>query len=247
MTTGRIIVTGTKEDSAAFAARLEKEGFKAEALPTICIQKKKLDATLIAALRDLESYDYLIFSSPHAVTFFVEALRELWIKKPHTIKIAAVGPVTARALHASGFAPHIIPKKAGAIELVQELKGIDGKKVLFPRSARAGEEAIDALRERGAFVTPIILYTTTSIASEAGMFETATQDARCIIFMSPSGVAGFAKNFPGNILSEHVAMTRALAIGPTTAKAVSSAGFKHISIAKPSTLDGIIRILKSPS
>lgn len=249
MASGRVIVTGTKEETAAYAAQLQENGFDALALPTIRIKKKALDAASIAALKDIESYDYLLVTSPHAAEFFGDALRDLWIRKPLGMKVAAVGSSTARALSAIGFAPHIIPRGSGVNALVRELKDVRGKKILFPRSASAPQEAIDTLRAGGAIVTPVTLYTTTPLAAGKKVFENAFKDAATdiayVIFMSPSGVEGFAKNLHGNILKEHVLALRALAIGPTTAAAVKYAGFQHITIAQPSTFEGIVKTLRS--
>jgi uroporphyrinogen-III synthase len=247
MASNQIIVTGTKEDAQAFATRLQAMGFDASALETIRITKKKLSAASVAALQAIGSYDYLLLTSPHAAQIFGETLRDLWIKKPRAIRVAAVGSATAQALRLIGFAPHIIPKEYGATELVNMLKDIDGKKILFPRSANASEDAITALRAGGATVTAIILYAASLIKADTRIFEEAISGADRIIFLSPSGIAGFAKNYAGNILSGHVLEMHALCIGPTTAQAASQAGFRHITIAKPSTLGGIIKALSITS
>ena len=242
----RIVVTGTKEDAHALAARLEKDGLSATALPTISIKKKTLSEASADALRNIADYDYILFASPHAVSFFADALRDLWIKRPSGIRIAAVGPVTARALREIGLEPTIVPRDPGTDGLTDELKNIDGKKILFPRSATASDDAVETLQSYRATVTVVPLYTTTPLAAGKYAFQAlfgADNVPDRLVFLSPSSVAGFAKNLPGTILTERIREVPVLAIGPTTVRAAKDAGFERVDIARPSTIDGIIKTL----
>jgi uroporphyrinogen III methyltransferase/synthase len=243
MAEGRIIVTGTHEDAAAFAMRLQAAGFDAYPLATIRITRKALSKASVAALRDIGSYDYLLFTSARAVEIFGDIVRDLSTKKPRGIKVVAVGPRTARACRAIGFNPHIVPKEFNAREMARAMTVTRGKRILFPSSAIASPETKKALEAAGAIVTPIPLYTTTSIAAPKKVFQNLAKDAGWIVFMSPSGVAGFVKNLTGTILKRQAASARVVCIGPTTAQAAIKAGFRHVTIARPSTADGIEKTL----
>jgi len=232
MNGARVIVSGPKEDAGAFAARLHSIGFDAVAVATIRIIKKKLSAASIAALRDIASYDYLLFTSARAVEFFAAAIHEIGVKKIPKIKVIAIGPATARACREAGFIPRM-----GTMR-------ISGKKVLFPCSSIARAETTERLEEKGAIVTKVPLYSTTVLSDTAMVHTTFSQHVDFILFMSPSSVEGFVKNLAGTILDEQARMTQVVAIGPTTAAAARASGFTKIAIAGQSTTDGIVKTLK---
>ncbi len=248
MASKHIIVTGTDKDATAFALRLQSAGYDAKAFATIRITKKKLNESSLDALRNIESYDYLLFTSAHAVRFFVDELRDQWIKKPSTITIVAVGPATARALAEAGFTAQVVGRRPGFEGLSLQLKEVSGKRVLFPRSTKASDDAIKALENRGALVTPLLLYATVPLSAPQAVFQEILADADYVIFMSPSAIEGFVSNVAkvpdSTILTEQVRSIRALCIGPFTGRAACKAGFKQIVIAKPSTTDGILNTLQ---
>ena len=243
---GRIIVTGAEEDLAALASRVRKTGYSPLMVPTIRIEQRPLSPSSLVALRDLAGYDYLFFTSTNAVKIFGRLLKGSRIKRPRPLQVVAVGRATADACARIGFKAHFVPKEFNVREMIDGLVTLTGKKILFPRSAIAPQETIAALRAKGAIVKAIPLYTSVPIRTDPGSFnEMFTEKMRGIIFMSPSSVAGFAKNLRGAILRKLVLATQVLVIGPTTAAAAKEAGFKHIIIAKESTTDGIIETLRN--
>ena len=246
MAKGRIIVTGTKEDAAAFAERLQEAGFDAMPLATIRITKKSLSKASIAALKDIETYDYLIFTSARAVKIFDDTMRDLWIRKPQKsdrIRVVAVGHATAQALRAIGLSPHLVPQEFNAREMVLRMGIMRNKRILFPCSAISSPESKRMLEAAGAFVTTISLYMTTPIAAPKKAFHDLAKDDGWIVFMSPSGIAGFVKNLTGTILKRQAHSARVVCIGPTTAHAAAQAGFRYVAVAKPATTNGIIKTL----
>ena len=191
--------------------------------------RKKLSRTAYQALARIEQYDWILFTSKNAVTFFVREMRKKRIKFPQTPRIAAVGPETAGALRILGFPVHVVPKRFTADSMIRSIGKVRGAHILFPRSAIAAPAAVRALRARGARVRVLSLYTTTAIklprttkrALLAGTYA-------WLIFKSPSGVQGLIRQFSEK--EKHIVQNiPAECIGPTTARAAKSAGFKKIS------------------
>lgn len=241
----RIILTGAKNESIAFAERIEKLGCTVEIVPTIRIKKRPLSAASEKMIEKADSYDYLIFTSAHAVEFFVETFQNRWVKLPLKPKVVVVGPATANAASKAGFKPRIVSKRPGADALAASLKNVDGKRIFFPRSAIAAPDVVETLRGKGAILDTIPLYMTTPLpvlkSRLTKLFESKTQT---IVFLSPSSVESFSKNLSGAILRKRAFGTTVIAIGPTTAKAATEAGFKHIIVVKPSTADGVIESIR---
>ncbi len=192
------------------------------------VSKKKLSTVSGRALTRIASYDWVLFTSKNAVTFFVQELRERHISFPKDLAVGAVGPVTAQAASRQKWDVKVIPEQFTVNNLLRAMGDIQGKRILFPRSAIALHEAIRKLRARGARVTVLPLYTTEAMP--------LTQTAKRSIlrglynqfkFKSPSGVKGFVGQFsPAE--RRYILAIPALCIGPTTAQAARTIGFKKI-------------------
>ncbi len=101
---------------------------------------------------------------------------------PDGVTVAAVGPVTARALEEVGLPVHVVGG-AGARELASLLEVAPGGCVLFPCAEGALETLETALDERGAHVERLPVYRTVpgaDVQLDAGV--------RVRIYMSPSSV-----------------------------------------------------------
>ena len=243
MDKGIVVVTGIKEEIPTLALRAAQLGYETIALPTIRLEKRALSARALSAIKKIDSYDYVIFTSAHAASFFAELLKELRLRKPSSIRIVAVGSATASACRSIGFKPHSIAKEFNARAMISGIRDLKGRRILFPRSLIGSLEPIRLLRSKGALVTVIPLYTSIplviSLAARALIFE---KDIAAIVFMSPSSLTGFAKNLNKTILRRP--MLTALCIGPTTGRAAYASGFRNIAIAQPSTTAGIIKALR---
>jgi len=193
----------------------------------IRVTPTKLSHTASQTLAHIERYDWILFTSKNAVTFFSKETHRR--KIPQTVRIAAVGPETAKALRAKKYPVHIVPKKFAVSEMIKSIGSLRGQRILSPRSAIAPHDAIQALRKRGARVSVVPLYTT-----EPVLLSQTTKHALLrgmytrLIFKSPSGVHGLMKQLSGKE-KEIVRKIGAQCIGLTTAQAAKEAGFKDIS------------------
>src|SRR5437016_4618656 len=97
----RIVITRAREQAGSLAERLRALGADAVELPSIEIRPAVDYAALDSAIADLESYDWLIFTSANGVRFFLERL-DCSARDPRAIRgrIAAIGSATSAALEA---------------------------------------------------------------------------------------------------------------------------------------------------
>jgi len=242
-----VVITRSNQDGENFKNLLEAVGARTYALPTITVVKKKLSRKESAALTALHIYDYLIFTSSYAVSFFCQHLKDLGIRKDNvTATIVAVGPTTATALQANGLSAHLIPSQFNAEAVSAALQNVAGKKILIPRSKIAPPDLIDALRGKGALVTEVHLYTTLPISKVDPIFCEHILHNRIthLTFTSPSCVAGFPERVKDSIVLAKALSLPVICIGPRTAEAAREFGFTQVSTAELFAVEGIVQKLQ---
>jgi uroporphyrinogen-III synthase len=224
-----IVVTRTVEQSRDLKERLEKLGAVVLLLPAVSFSEPADTTDLDRAIHSLETYEWLLFTSANAARFFAGRCRKLGrsLEGSTGPRCAAVGPATANAAAAEAFAVDTVAKEFLGVALARELgAALSGKRVLLPRSARAGPDLPDALRAAGAEVTEIVAYHTGGVgAAEPGVIE-AIREARVdvVSFFSPSAVENLSAELGAAVLSRLAARAALAAVGPVTASALRKAG-----------------------
>ncbi|MDP4200333.1 MAG: uroporphyrinogen-III synthase [Bacteroidota bacterium] len=186
-----------------------------------------LDAVLVRASHG--AYHAIVLSSPTAVYFFNERVRELGLLDAIriTARFGAVGRATSDALELLGFEISLpIPIHAGSHQLAAMLSARDltGKPILLLQSQIGLEILEHSLRELGAQPERQTLYYTKgpSLGDAARLLHLLEGPSRpdVIAFFSPSAVSYFVTAL-AEMGAEHIRKLPALAtIGETTAKAV---------------------------
>ena len=162
--------------------------------------------------------------------------------------VAAVGPATAAALEAHGFAVDLMPERdfSGqglADALIARLGGAPAsaavRRVLLPVSDLADSTVESALAAAGHKPSRVTAYRTVPATLRTGASDVfaavagGTFDA--VLVLSASGAAQLATVTPEIPLD-----TRIIAIGHPTARALSAAGLRADVIADPHTGHGLV-------
>ena len=213
----RIVVTRTPQQAGELVELLQAQGAEVLLLPAVSFGPPEDVRPLDAAIRHLISYDWLLLTSQNAA-------RQEGLQVRH---------VAAR--HSSQA-------------LVDELSDVlTGKKVLLPRSDRAGAELPAALRRAGAQVTDVVAYRTLRPgAAESGVLERILcGEADVATFASPSAFHSFAEQVGHPALRQLSARMLLAAIGPVTARAIRNAGFAVAIEAADSTAAGLAAAIVS--
>jgi uroporphyrinogen-III synthase len=151
----RILVTRTRHQASDLAARLEALGAIPILIPTIEIVPPETYVPLDAALAQLESYDWLVFTSANAVEVFHQRRNPSLLPN----RIAVIGPATARAVQGIGLEVDLIPPKYVAESLAEALTPeVSGKRVLLVRAADARDILPEMLAAAGAMATAAEAY-----------------------------------------------------------------------------------------
>ncbi|MCL2790900.1 MAG: uroporphyrinogen-III C-methyltransferase [Desulfobulbus sp.] len=158
----RIVVTRTREQASDLVAQLEEQG--AEVLEHATIHIEPMDDYRIvdAAIAEIGSYRWLLFTSINAVVYFFRRLFALGhdSRLLSTISIAVVGKATADELGKYGLKADLMPDTFTGEGLAEALlrTGIQDSRVLLPRALRASEMLPEMLTDAGAQVTIAPVY-----------------------------------------------------------------------------------------
>lgn len=227
LTGKRIVVTRPQPDAQRLARRLAALGAVPIVAPSISIAFTD-PPELGRALRSLERYDWIVFTSKHGV----EAVFRLTpsIAGP---RVAAIGPATAGALRAHGVAPDVMPGEFVAEAVIEALGEVTGRRLLLPRADIARKALAEGLVARGATVDEIAAYRTVAAGGERPNLD----HVDAVTFTSSSTVRGFLDGGPVP------AGARVICIGPITAATAREYGLAVTEIAEQYTEDGLIAAL----
>src|SRR5262247_4064123 len=180
-----IVITRAASQSAELRNRLEDLGARVIECPTIQIVPPKSWKPVDEAIRRLNTYQWLLFTSANAVEQFMDRMGE---RRP-AIPIAVVGSATAAKLADWNLKPALVPKEFRAEGLLQTFpQNLVGIRILFPRAEVARELLPEELRRRGAAVDVVTVYRTIkALAGDIGKVL-ETQHVDCIVFTSPSAI-----------------------------------------------------------
>jgi uroporphyrinogen III methyltransferase/synthase len=241
-----VLVTRPRHQAGALSLLLSARGARAVELPMIGIQKiagRGLDD----AIASLNSYHWLVFTSVNGVEVFFERLRALGrdSRALAGLKVAAIGPATAKALREEGITVDYVPEVYSSEGLIAGLsRDIAGKRFLLPRADIADKGLANELSRLGAEVHEIAAYRTFPQpgAMAQAKREILSGKIDVITFTSSSAVSSLAA-----VLGKKVpAMQNAkvACIGPKTAETAAKAGLKVDIVAREHTIPGLVAAIE---
>jgi uroporphyrinogen III methyltransferase/synthase len=246
----RIVVTRSREQAAQLSAPLQELGAEVLEIPTIKMEAPSDRRALVDALLELNSYDWLIFTSPNGVTAFFEYFFRQFhdLRDIGGVHIAAVGPATAKKLKELHLQVDLMPDEAVATSIAEafaEFESIENLKLCLVRAEVANPELPKALEAMGAIVDDIAVYKTVAETNDAGGpgMKLLESGADWLTFTSGSTVQHFHSRFPLPQLLQRFAEMRVASIGPETSKVLDEIGVKPHVEAKLHTVEGLVQAL----
>lgn len=231
----KILITRAREQSAEFATHLRDRGAEVIEFPTIEILPPIHWNGLDRAIEQLDSYDWIIFTSANGVHFFWQRLREKrkTHRLPSTLKVCAIGPATANQLEGKGCSVDYLPKKyiAEAILKGFEKMTIKGRRILLARAQKARDILPQGLRKMGAEVNVVEAYRTVNPrGGTRRLTKLLTEESiDAITFTSSSTVNHFVELLKKEDLKKLLKGIAIACIGPVTARTAKRLGMKvHI-------------------
>ncbi|HNZ65552.1 MAG TPA: uroporphyrinogen-III C-methyltransferase [Smithella sp.] len=244
-----VVITRPEKQADDLAQLLIKEGANPIHFPTIKIVPPPSWRELDKAIKKLDDYDWLIFTSANGVAYFFERLsiKGKDIRDLKGIKICCIGPATAQQVANRGIKVDLVPRKFISEGILESFSGknLKGKKILLARAAEARDVLPEGLKKLGALVNVVTAYKTISSGKKKNeleeLFEKNQVDV--ITFTSSSTVNNFIKITGSDFrLPEGVKIA---SIGPVTAAAVKKAGFSVDIHQEEYTMEGLVNALNA--
>jgi uroporphyrinogen III methyltransferase/synthase len=221
----RVVVTRARAQAGELSRELETLGAEVFEFPTIEIQAPDDFGPLDGAIRELDYFDWIVFTSVNGVEAFVERLRYHGLdlrSVPQRAKVAAIGPATAHRVEEAGLRVDVTPEEYRAEALIEALEDgpLTGKRVLIPRAKVAREILPEKLREAGAEVVVPPAYESVPSSEGKGRLEELLEsgEINCVTFTASSTVENFVRAFGEEVAARLLSRTRVACIGPITAE-----------------------------
>jgi uroporphyrinogen III methyltransferase/synthase len=241
----RIVVTRAREQAGRLSEMLREQGAYVIELPTIEIQPPEDWGPLDAAIAELESYDWVLFTSANGVRFFIERLdasgKDLRRLRG---KVCAIGPATAERLRSLHIKVDLMPEEYVAESVLKAFESQDlaGKRILLPRAKVARDVIPVELTNRGAVVNVVPAYQTVAPEESANLAaEIFGGDSipHWIVFTSSSTAANFARLCP----IERLNGVKIASIGPVTSQTIRGLGHQVDLEPERYTMEGLVEAL----
>jgi hydroxymethylbilane synthase len=231
----RILITRARSQSSEFATRLRKFGAEVIEFPTIEILPPSRWEGLDRAIHELKSYDWVIFTSANGVHFFWQRLKA---KRKNlslfsSLKVAAIGPATAKKLKEKGIQVAYTPKEFVAEGMLKEFEKVElkGKRILLARAKKARDILPKGLRKMGAKVDVVEAYRTVKPKGGVKRLKEILVKKKidAITFTSSSTVNHFVELLKKEDFKKLLKDMAIACIGPVTTKTAKGWGMKvHI-------------------
>jgi uroporphyrinogen-III synthase len=240
----RIVVTRPDAQADELCERLEALGARPIRWPTIDVLPPASTDELDRALRTLHEWDWVVFTSANGVRFVFERADALAVPSDawRAVRVAAIGPATARALQASGVTPAAVPDAYRTERIADGVGQVRGHRFLLLRADIASAVLPRILREQGGYVEDVVAYRTAERTRDAASPVSLAPGADAITFTSPSTVRGFL-NLLGDTWRNVVADVAIVSIGPVTSAAARDCGLRVDAEATEHTTDGLLEAL----
>ena len=256
----RILVT--REHAEGFDL-LEDLGAEIMLFPTVEIVPPETWDELDRTFENIQTYDWLIFTSANSIKYFFRRLieKEFDIRDLKGIKVCAIGTKTAAEIRKFGIRVDLVPEEFRAEGLIdafiktgkRETLGVKreekeifrGMKFLLPRAEKAREIFPDKVRELGGTIDVPVAYRAVKPEFHGKGLRRFLQEGRVTVatFTSAATLNNFREIMgeDADLLLRKVAIA---VIGPVTAEAVVRAGLKVEIMPSEATVEAMVRSIR---
>lgn len=251
----RILVT--REHSGGFES-LEELGAEVLEFSTIEIVPPSSWDDLDRSIDQVDTYDWLIFTSANGVKYFFLRLFEkgVDVRELKGLKICAIGTKTEAAVNQFGIKVDLVPEEFSAEGLInafiqqgEKISGsqtpsaipLQGIRFLLPRAEIAREVFPEKVRELGGIIDVPVAYRAIKPDYHGKRLKRFLKEGRITIatFTSAATFSNF-REIMGEDADELLRTVAIAAIGPVTSKAIEKAGLKVHITPKVATIEAMV-------
>ncbi|RCS41563.1 uroporphyrinogen-III C-methyltransferase [Bremerella cremea] len=237
------LVTRPEHQAFSLQQQLAELGAEIVLQPSIAIGPAHDQEPLDAAIENLQSFQWVVFSSANGVTFFIQRLKQLGFdyRRLGHVKFAAIGPGTADQLRSFGFHTDILPEDYRAESLVDALSDtVKQQHVLLIRASRGRDVLPKGLAAAGAHVTEVIAYQSDDVTQPAPEVERRLSGRGVDwIIVTSSAIA----RATAQLMPQAMQRSKLVSISPITSDTLRELGYEPTVEAKVFTMDGIVEAI----
>jgi uroporphyrinogen-III synthase len=223
-----VLITRDKLQSKEMKKMVENMGGTPHVIPLLDYRYYH-DANESDYLKELHTYDWIIFTSQNAVKFYFCLLKKEGIS-PDTFnnRYGVVGTTTKKTLESYGKQASFVPNVFTGKQLAKELLQLDSttKKTLLPKGNLAKNDATSQLQNSGWTCDDWVIYET-YLPDESRSFLSqmlSNQKLDVLTFTSSSAVHHFMKVVKEDQLESKVLDKVIATIGPVTKQTAENYG-----------------------
>lgn len=242
----RIMVTRTRKQAGALTAGLRGLGADVYELPTIRIEPPVDLLEFGRLVQDCHAYDWIVFTSPNGVDAFFEMFYKLYddAREIGGVRIAAIGPATARRVKDFHLKVDLQPEEFVAEAVVREFKkdsSIENQRILLAKAEVTRDVLSRELTAMGAIVDEAIAYRTVPETEDTagGILRFKEEGADLVTFTSSSTVENFVAlklPLPGGL--------KTASIGPVTSSTMRELGLAVDVEARQHDIPGLLHAIE---
>jgi uroporphyrinogen-III synthase len=246
----RVLVTRARAQAHELASRLQELG----AIPIVfsvihIVPPADNYVALDAALRQLATFDWAVFTSVNGVVHVWERLAVVGLEAGAfaSIRLAAIGPATAAALSAHGLQAAVVPERYVAEALLEAIPHPAGQRFLLPRADLARDALRVGLQTAGAEVVEVPAYSTALTEPSPEALAAIQTGVDVLTFTSSSTVRNFVEHVGQSTAQALAAQARVVTIGPITAATAREFGLRVDVVATEHTIAGLVDAMTAMS
>ncbi len=240
-----ILVTRPEHQAESLCNLIEQQGWHCVRFPTLKIEAIN-NATIQHQLETIYQYDWLIFISANAVNFAVKA-NDGKIDTFEETSIAVIGSATGNVLKSFGMTIALAPKSNfnsdGLLE-TEQMKQVQNKSCLIARGKGGREILANSLRERGAKVDYLEVYS--RIMPESNnlkVIEMVQQQTLDVVTITSGDALKNLLLMLGNEHHEKLFSVPLVVISNRIKKIAENIGFKRIIVTERPADRAIIKVI----
>lgn len=248
LTGRRVLITRPEGQGSELAALIAAQGGTCLHLPVIAIGPPASWEPLDRAILEADRHDWIVFASANGVRAFVERMRLARRDGRHlgSVRFAAIGPATKRALETAGYACDCMPSQFQSEGLLEALVGDRGdelpagSRLMLLRADRGRDLLRRELEAKGHEVCEIQAYSSRSIETiDPTLLATLDREGLDWITITSSAIAEAA----GRLFGDRLRSWKIASISPVTSATLRAAGHSPTVEAREPTAAALVEAI----
>lgn len=234
-----VLIARPKHQASDLARLLTERGATVEFQPAIEIGEPDDWLPVDRALREIEKYEWVVFSSSNGVNALLGRIDEP--QRLGSCRLAAIGPGTAARITEHGLTCELIPETYRAESLAGALAPhVAGHRVLLIRASRGREVLAERLRESGAEIEQVVVYSSRDVAEPDPRISQRLEGGTINwVAVTSSAIARSLASMFGPSLEK----TQLAAVSPLTEMTLRECGFIAATVAKQYDMPGLVEAI----